>query len=410
MSRYRESVVTPTMSSMSLSGTTYNVNGTTSDWTAATGSYPSTPSGGEHMTDVVTPNFKALSASGQIINNPMESAFERLEDAVATYYNRIQTQYTNSSKTAWYGTRVYGMWSASSELGSFLSSPVGGANGSLALSLAAQATTTAHARASSSEIQGLVTVAEAGKTVGSIASIMRRALKIVKKAKRLEFMALANEISPKELQDRYMELRYAIRPLYYDLRGARDAYAKTLTSSQRITTRGYANGTASNADTYSRNDGNTFTVATRTVNVKVEARAGVLSDVDVSAASAWGLDQVLESMWEIVPFSFIVDWFLNVGETIAANSPSMGVRELASWSTVIATVTQQNSLASVGFVSTPPALKRDWTVSWSGTKSQLGIYKIRTPNPGLSVYPTVNVKLDALKLLDLGIIAKKFVF
>lgn len=407
--RYRESSLTPSTATMTLLGTTYNVDGTSSNWTAATGSYASSPSGGEHMTDVVTPNFKALSSRGQIINNPMESAFERLEAAPATAYEMIQTQYQTSAKTAWYGTRVYGSWSPNSELGSFLPSPIGTTEGSLAQTLRSQALTSAHAKASTSEIQGLVTLAEANKTVQSSVQIMKRVVKVLRAAKRLDLKALSGELSPKQLQDRYMELRYALRPMYYDAIAIRNALQADLRKTTRITTRGKATDSATASDTYTRDDGNTRTVSARTVSVKVEARAGVLSDFETSAPSVWGLDQVIESAWEIVPFSFIVDWFLNVGDTIAAHTPNAGVRELASWDSVIVTVVQQNSLSSVSFVNPAPALKKTWTVSWSGSKSQLGIYKLRTPNPGLSFYPSVNVRLDTLKLIDLGIIARKLI-
>jgi intergrase/recombinase len=60
------------------------------------------------------------------------------------------------------------------------------------------------------EILALATAAEGRKTVESMVSIFLRLTRIIKALKKLDAKVLRNEVSPKELANRYMELRYAI--------------------------------------------------------------------------------------------------------------------------------------------------------------------------------------------------------
>jgi hypothetical protein len=135
-----------------------------------------------------------------------------------------------------------------------------------------------------------------------------------------------------------------------------------------------------------------------------EARAGVLTDVELSHVSIWGTDAIASSLWELTPFSFILDWFFNVGQKIAAFSPNAGVRKLASWVTVRTLATLTNS--ADGFSNVVVCDYAD-SMSWSGVKTRTESWTTRTPNPTMRLLPSVKIRLDNLKLLDLGIILNK---
>lgn len=353
--------------------------------------------------DVVTPDFKRRIARGDIINNDYTSTFDQEVRAKPTHYNRT---YWYSGTNGNYGTVWDGYKAmADDDLGTYLlSSNIPNLNADIA-GLKDQAITNAHANASSSDLQGLVVAAEARKTVSSISSLTLRAFKILLAVKRLNGRYLLKQISWSELQDRYMEARYALRPLMYDVKGVIAALESSKHySSTRVTARGSARGSYSVEDVYKYSPA--FDVErsiARSLNVEVNVRAGILTDVSTSMVSVWGLDQFGESAWELIPFSFVADWFADIGKKIAGFSPHRGVTKLASWVSV-----ERTYLHSNRYLQSDVDLG-GWTTnseSWSGSKTHLTQVKERFANPSMDVLPNIYVKLDTFKLIDLAIMTK----
>lgn len=356
---------------------------------------------GKSTVDVVTPGFTRIVRSGGIVNNNYSMTYDKeIRASPAT----LVREYTYKSGSAYWGTKWNGpLPMTDAELGSYLLRPDvdGGTVSAQIQSLIDQAVTQAHANASSSEMQALVAAAEAQKTVQSIESIMRRAFKVLRKARKLDFASLSKELSPSELKDRYMELRYALRPLMYDADNTMKALATSgaLHNTRRVA-RGYANGTWSKQDTiYTYPTSDIIRTINREISIAVDIRAGVLCDVNLSLPSVWGIDQVATSAWELVPFSFVADWFVDVGNKLAAFSPNAGVRKLASWVTVTETTSHVNS-----YVSSACTLG-SWTTNtetWGGTKQHITVHKYRQVNPSLDLLPNVTVRLNTFKILDLA--------
>lgn len=276
------------------------------------------------------------------------------------------------------------------------------------------AVTNAWAAAQQSDIALYVAGAEMGKTVESMKGLCKRAINIFRKLRKLDLRGLAQEVSAKNLSERWMEGRYAIRPLIYDTKGL-IALAGKHAYKHRQTFRGSASDSGTSAPvtgtaTWSK-DVNCKVNFARTAQRTLSARAGVLTSVDVPAfVTLAALDQPFEALWELVPFSFVVDWFLNVGKTIAAWSPNVGLRPLASWVTVFDTVSQVSSITGSYSIWVPPT--GNFTVvktfeASDGSYSRIVSSKTRTINPQLHPLPRFDVKLDVAKLLDLVIIAKQ---
>lgn len=391
--------------SLTMYGKKYN--GTTSDkdyYTTQSASMTADSSTeSKTMNDVVTPNFLSRIKRGEIINNAMDSTTEIVTAPVATpFHRKTVNKWANDTL---HGDTWDGSWAMTSEsLGTFKTP--GSVTMASIESLVDKAVTDAHANASSAELSLLMVAAEGRKTVDSLASIMYRVLKIAKALKKAEFSYLKRELSWKNLQERYMELRYAIRPLVYDAQGLCNALeAEKLAKSMRATARGFASDTWTDSDSYTTTS---YYGATMTVNRKwtcvVDIRAGVLTDVELSHLSIWGMDQALETMWELVPLSFVLDWFIDVGNTIAAWTPSAGVKELASWVSITRVITSENWLGSIENTSSFD----HWDeFSWSGKKTRVEVHKERRTNPNLSFWPSVNIQLDALKIADLAIILRQ---
>lgn len=147
---------------------------------------------------------------------------------------------------------------------------------------------------------------------------------------------------------------------------------------------------------------------------KGKAHAGIVYEVKESTSS----DQLLQTLglhgkdlpstvWEIIPFSFVADWFVNTGAWISAVTPNPFVQVLGSWVTQI--IEDEGKISASG--------KFVWTASWAGppypetTTGSIGSYTVkhtivsRAANPQLPTSPVpfkrnlnLNQTLDALAL------------
>lgn len=269
------------------------------------------------------------------------------------------------------------------------------------------ATISAHARVSVSEMQALATLGEARESINSMVSISTRVLKIARNVRALNLKALRREFSKKELADRYMEARYALRPLVIDAAQVCN-YFDSKSGYLRKTFRAQAAESQQVYDTTP--DTNPIFgfigPVTRTCNIEVSAHAGVLCDIHATAAIQAGLDRPLEAAWELVPFSFIVDWFANVGDIIAAHAPKAGIRQLASWTTVKTSVIHEYTMGpwNSDFGSWDVHANVSSLPSFSGRRELLELHRI--PDPHLGWWPSVRLNLDTYKLTDLGVILR----
>jgi len=364
--------------------------------------------------DIVTPNYYRRSADGEIINNP----YTKTE----TYWHRQAIDwYGKFSQVGWYycPAQSIGYTAGSFRVGNvppdpflttqFLALPTLNTQ-----AVIDQAVTGAFAKAGEQDVQGLVILAEGNKTIKSFISIGKRLLKIGRALRKWDVGNLSKQFSAKELADRWMEGRYAIRPVVYDMCDVVKALKRNRDKTPlRQTYRSGASDscTASQVVMTHQNPGYYEVYGMKVSSRIFSARTGVLAAIDaLTEATIWGLDQPFTAMWELVPFSFVVDWFFNVGKTIASWSPKAGLRTLASWVTVHDTVSQAIYLDHGVSTYNPP-----YNTKWDGTYTLSGgfvnnIIKTtsRQPNPNLPILPTFSVKLDAAKLLDLVIMGKRF--
>lgn len=366
------------------------------------------------MHDVVTPSWNLKRNSGEIVNNPYDIV-EVETTRTPINWSYIRTRYTyatcNGVRTMIYyeGSKEQGVRSPSYLGTSYLTIPNLTEQNVIDL-----AVTGSWAKANETDAQGLVILAEGEKTIHSLTSITGRLLRICKAIKQLKFQKLAREFTPKELSDRWMEGRYAIRPLVYDMCDVVKAINRDRTIKQfRQTYRSGAtdSGTATQSGVTVYTDSTYgYLTATKTSSRYITAKAGVLAAIEsVSEATIWGLNRPFEAMWELVPFSFVVDWFLNVGKVISSWSPMYGARALASW-VVVENTTLESIVAESGHLGSWTAssiYENQWNMS-GGSIVRRTTTKKRLVNPNRPLVPTFNLRLDAAKLLDLGIMCRRF--
>lgn len=343
------------------------------------------------MHDVETAGYHVLSKKGSIINSPMD----RLETMHVEY--PTNRNYTMGISRTDGNTTYY----ARPTLWPHLALPSVPLDAMLSL-----AVTKAWGNVSSSEAAALVEIGEGKKTIDGLTSMFRRLVRIIRQVKKLQFQKLKKELSPNELMDRWLEIRYGIRPLVYSTQDIVNGLLHVMKyKGSRQTFRGYELYEAQDSDVVTNTVTNRYQWdQTRTAMVRAEVRAGVLTELYRQVApEVWGLLDAPQALWDLTTFSFVVDWFFNVGDIISAFTPSANWKALSSWT--MSTVTSVQTIVvgdahshSVGCSCTlNGGMLRDTTIA-----------KVRTPNPTRSIVPVFNVNLDASKLIDIVALSRIF--
>jgi hypothetical protein len=361
------------------------------------------------MNDYVVPRFKTRSAKGEIFNNPLVSTRTIYKDLACTrIIKRLNAMRPDSGQTDLVMPVGYiydGEYSSSYFIGinayALNFSDVPNVD---ATRLQQLAVTGAHANVDFSEASLYETFGEMDETVAFVRHTFKRALKIFRAVKKFDLKLLRKEIKPQELADRYMECRYAIRPLVYDVRNAVAAFTVGIPGKNRFTFRDTETETLADMRTYE--GGNSMFEMIKLSRKTVNCRAGVLTELrELSQTQIWGLDKPLEAMLELTSFSFIADWFFNIGQTLSSFTPNPGVKELASWVTTV-----EHSYCEI---TAAPFSNSYETYTYADSYSCSGLHlskeviaTTRTPSPTKSIMPKFVLRLNAFKLLDLAIIAK----
>lgn len=393
----------------------------------------------EKVTDVVTENFYSLRNKGVIINNPFyKEAVELYRPLLEVDGTAHLEKYyctppkwtdqlfqevggkTSTARLSWSN----GFWCTPPDLSDDIDQAT-----SLAVS-------EAWANISSDQIYALVSLLESEKTMIGLIDSGKRMYKFLRNVKRLQLSGLKRQLGKLEskqakrawkqikdeftldaLADRYMEIRYGWRPLYFDVLGATNALKaefkhlrQTFRGSEAFTSSGIASSTARHL-TQPWAGGDLTLAQSWTVDVKV--RAGVLCDVNLSHMDPWGFSKIPESILDLCPFSFVVDWFFNISDTLSSWTPDLGFTALASWVKVQKTETLMSVLGGVTpyleSIAYPSARENTYTASmkeaWKITQTTT-----RTPDPRRDILPSAKLRLNAAKLTDLAIMCKNLVF
>lgn len=114
----------------------------------------------------------------------------------------------------------------------------------------------------------------------------------------------------------------------------------------------------------------------------------------------YGLIDIPGTMWEIMPYSFIVDWFIPVQDWLAAISPKLGIITLAEGYTVEEESTVKRVVTSHSAGTHPTTYN-----TRAGSIGQTGILHRRTKNRTsnleiLANFPPIDVKINVSRALD----------
>lgn len=398
----------------------------------------------EWMTDVETANFYKLRNQGAIINNPRQLekitwAFHpTVYQLTGTIPNGKSVYTENYERKASARVPPASMYGNMSILDSLFSTY--GREIDLAI-------TRAHANVDVSEAMLGATLGELPETLNWLRSLLTRGITVTRVFRRKadsarallgmswrgvldsDFSKLkryAKTVSKRyskkrakekaaalsELSNLWLEYRYAIRPLIYDLRTLLGLLDKHLQKT-RATARGKERIYGRNEETveYSltdRVDRDEYCTEKVTTEEFVYARSGVLytiSDAISNLLRLLGLDKPVETLWELTPFSFIIDWFFSIGDLLSSWFKSSGLSVLTSWVTLRQVKKVTNNVLSFRITDKNGYRWTDCTYqkgySWSVVTRD-----IRIPNPSIPALPRFDLKLDLAKIIDLGMIGQ----
>lgn len=139
-----------------------------------------------------------------------------------------------------------------------------------------------------------------------------------KRGRRMNARALlrSSDKALRRLGGRWLEYRYAILPLIYSIKDVNELLAKR--DSVYRTERDRATVTGSHSDEF---DGSERTFLALNCDLSAKVTSVVKLGYDRGALQrvvAQTAFNPFKTGWELVPLSFVVDWFLNVGDAIAS--------------------------------------------------------------------------------------------
>lgn len=285
-----------------------------------------------------------------------------------------------------------------------------------------KAVTALHARISSAPMQSLVTLGELKQTMGLVRSLLSKTHQMMRFGRKVatsrEFRRQSRDAIFRRLEKgpvknasafsnrasrQWLEYRYGIRQLYYDYSSAAKAMrAMDAKPRQRYTAFESDQDRVDESVNTNQWTGQKTHTLHRSTSRQVTATAGALVEARKSSVGfiqAFGLDEVFQAAWDLTRFSFIVDWFINVGEKIAALAPKGDVDIVASWVKVVDTVNH------TGYTTFTPAdtdsnifyTCEDWD-PWINVRT---VQTTRLKNPAVNPIPNWDIRLNVGKIVDL---------
>lgn len=369
------------------------------------------------MTDKVTPGFRSKIKRGDIINNAFSSrSLEVILDQRAYGVRSTALGHDCSAiRNSCPGLDLEAV-GAPSLVNAFPLRPELRSH-----PLLMRASLNAHKGIVPPDIQSIVALAELPKTVALLTStastIAKMGKAIIKRSPKKVFdsifgktvkLAPVRKSVPEGAAKRHLEYRYGWGPLMMDLHGALQAVARgEETLSLRRTSRGFANNSG---DTWV--DDNTvyypmggasggWKVSYRLFD-DIHVRGYVLYDVGLNYQRLrhFGLDSIVTTAWELLPFSFIADWFIPIGDWLESIEPKAGVHILASGCVEHRTITRSRVVTEY-VPSTDGHLYVEYPSSLVGysdvTVEKLVERYIHLPLP---TFPSIDVKLNVTRALD----------
>jgi len=219
-----------------------------------------------------------------------------------------------------------------------------------------------------------------------------------------------------EMANLWLELRYAVRPIFFDAHAVAKILQKGFDKSYRRTARGRTyHDKGSGTDSGSVNPWSGITVDWESKWAwDYHVKAGCLFTIEadrLNLGSLLGLDQPAATAWALLSGSFILDWFFTLGDYIAAYEGNTSFNVQGSWLTErysfvssVKAVDSSTVWPQNGYGPTSLGLDAD------GEQNVVVMVTNRIPDPQKPVLPGMAIRLDVRKYMDLVAILKTLIF
>lgn len=203
-----------------------------------------------------------------------------------------------------------------------------------------------------------------------------------------------------DLANAYLSVRYGLLPLVHDLESACKYLQRTY--RPRYTARGIDKVSGSQTIITNWNTGKGYIPITQVVTRNFTNRVGIMYESDpVSRLLAGlGLTRPLSTAWELLPWSFVADWVVDIGSFLDAIQPDGAYRNLSAW---VSTVDELIiSCSSGAFVRTvQDATNESTSFSLTEASTRVEVTKSRSPwVPSIPNRPSLGSGLNLIRSVD----------
>lgn len=303
----------------------------------------------ETMSDIVTPRYRSRLAKGEVFFNPMTQikTESRIDDPGYGYYRKTWNDI---------GCGV-GLKEEIDYYGSFLPYWVNSnvQNKEIAV---------ANPLISASDISGAITevstrcLADRGKADNNLfesfaeihqaVSLLRHPLKsfysfITKHGARAKLMSAS---------EAWLTYRYGVKPLVRDVTTIITGLEKKI-GKRRKTTRARLDLRQIDTSTVNGGDSVCRIIIGKQISDTISFRAMSLDEYVATKASNIGFEtkELITLPWELIPYSFVADWFANIGDYLNALAPAPGYQQLGSCLVTVREI--KSEYTAQGFAALP---------------------------------------------------------
>lgn len=359
------------------------------------------------MTDIVSGSYKASRNRGVILNNPMSREKHTFSVSSTGYQHSIPGANCVTFAGTWRDTFTNLLnW----KLGALtLTQPASllASDSSLTSRACAQAL----ANVKNPSVQGLVFVKELNQTLHLLKSPLSSLTRLLRK-ERSKIPIRSSEYF-NAASSQYLAVVFGMKPLMHDIEGIMEALHRQI--HERETARGTASDTTSVTTSNILLHAGTVLTDSRYKTVQtetLEVRAGALYSFEgrtLADSMGFSLRDMPSAAWEILPWSFVVDWFSNVGQLITAVTANCSNEFLAEWvshkrtHTITRTVTS-TTVGLAPWVKTINSTDQDSAVyeTYWRTPTKLGAHLALQLNLSLSRTPVITALSLIMQQLTKG--------
>lgn len=357
------------------------------------------------MQDWVAPHFRERSRKGEVIIHPFSSSIEtQLGGGTFSRVRSVANSCTSpTTKNEEDLSGPYSLYAFKGLSRLDFASLIAQSEIDEAVRVAA---TRAWKDSNGHEADVLTDIAEYRQTVRMLAnplSAMDSLMRSIKQSQKKGSLNVKGVVAgaARSAQDLWLQYRFGVRPIVSTVKGVIEALNEPK-PKRRWTARGkYTLNNQSSEQT----SGSTWSTTCsyridRTDQVIV--RAGILLEEEVTLQQSVGIDAsgMLSLPWELVPYSFVADWFLNVGDYISSLVPYFSKHPLGSWWTVERRRTSKYDVLSTSAATSTYTIVRPVTDHREGSLVEKTRY-LALPGPSLTAKPqSLNAVLHDLRLID----------